>query len=119
MNFVIGFLVQFTVGGLTGVVLANRFIDILVHDSYFIIGHFHFILSLGTVYSLFAGLMLFSNVLYITRNESMFRVSFYLLLMVTTCLLLPFHSMGITGYPRRTLLTDVKFSLLVYSLTIG
>ena len=118
--FILGFLLSFTFGGLTGIILANCMVDVMLHDSYFVVGHFHYVLSLGAVYSLFAAFyhyfVLFSSIL---CSEFIGRLHFNMLFISTNLIFLPMHSLGLNGFPRRVFDWAITFSRYQWTSTIG
>jgi len=94
---------MFTFGGLTGLILANCIIDTLIHDTYFVVGHFHYVLSLGAVYSIYASFYCYINyfTLIFNINELIGTIHYILMFISSNIIFLSMHSLGIIGLPRR------------------
>jgi cytochrome c oxidase subunit 1 len=102
MMWALGFIFMFTVGGVTGVVLANGGIDNNVHDTYYVVAHFHYVLSLGAVFSLFAGWYYwFGKMFGKMYSELLGQLHFWLFFIGVNILFFPMHFLGLQGMQRR------------------
>jgi cytochrome c oxidase subunit 1 len=98
----LGFLFLFSIGGLTGITLSSSSLDVILHDSYFVVGHFHYVLSIGAIFGIVMSFVIWYPVITnITLNSKLLTILFWVTFIGSNLTFFPHHFIGLNGLPRR------------------
>lgn len=110
-----GFIIMFVLGGLRGIVLANSSIDKLVHDSYYVVAHFHLVLSIGATFGILLAINLWTPLFLGVRINVALRLASFLIIFISVNIIfIPIHLIGLIGYVRKRVDSPVQVVFLSY-----
>ena len=120
MLFAIGFVSLFVAGGITGLVLGQTSLDLPMHDTYFVLAHFHLVMGVASIFGMFAATYFwFPKMFGRFLNETLGRIHFWITLVGVYCIFVPMHTMGIVGMPRRyASFTEYRFLDSLHPLVV-